>query len=79
MIKQFWKTVKPLFTVQTKFSEKITAVEGDKIFKWDAKDAELLNAFYSNLLKNLKIPEFDKVNSFAEEVSHPILKAISKT
>ena len=31
-MKQFWKTVKPLFSDQTKFSEKIEPMEGDKIF-----------------------------------------------
>ena len=44
-----------------------------------AKYAKLLNAVPSNLVKNLKIPEFDKVKSFAEEISHAILEAILKT
>ena len=33
----------------------------------DAKDAEILNTFFSNLVKNLKIPVFEEVNLFAEK------------
>ena len=55
--------------------EKIMLVEVDKIFI----RAKLLNAlFLSNLVKNLKIAVFKEVNPFAEEMSHPTLKAIFK-
>ena len=46
-------------------------VEGDKIFTQDDKCGKLLNAFLSNLVKNLKILEFKEVNHFVEEISHP--------
>ena len=36
-----------------------------------------MNAF-SNPVKNLKIPEFEKVNLIAEKAQHPILKVILK-
>ena len=68
-----------LFSDQKKSSEKITLVAGDKIFTQHAKYAKLLNAVPSNLVKNLKIPEFNKVNSFAEEISRAILEAFLKT
>lgn len=44
--KQFSKTIKPLFLIkfQTKSSDKITFLEGDKTFTQDAiKNAEILN------------------------------------
>ena len=36
-------------------------------FREDAKDAEILNTFFSNLVKILKIPVFEEVNLFAEK------------
>ena len=39
-------------------------------------NAELLNFFFSNAVKNLKIPEFSDSNPLAENIPHPIFKAI---
>ena len=39
---------------------------------------ELLNSFFSNAVKNLKIPEFSDSNPLAENTPHPIFKAILK-
>ena len=49
-----------------------------KIFIKDAKNAEDLNTFFSNAVKNIKIPDPEEVNHFAEKLSQPILKAIFK-
>ena len=35
-------------------------------------------ATVSNLVKNLKIPEYEEVNPFVEKISHLVLKAIFK-
>ena len=67
IIKQFSKTVKPLFSDQRNSSENNTPGGGDNIFTRDAKYVKPLNTF-SNLVKNLKIPEFKQVNPFAEEI-----------
>ena len=42
----------------------------------DVENAEILNTFFLNPLKNLKIPESVDVNPFAQKMSHPVLKAI---
>ena len=42
------------------------------------QNAELLNIFFSNAVKNLKIPRFSNTNSFVERLSDPVLKAILK-
>ena len=52
--KQFWRTVKPLFSDKTKSNEKITLVEDETVITQDEKNAELLNLFYSSAVKNLK-------------------------
>ena len=41
----------------------------------DKENAELLNSFFSNAVKNLQIPEFGDSNPLAENIPHPIFKA----
>ena len=54
-------------------------VENDEIISEDRKIAESLNSFFSNIVKNLKIPEYRLHNdSLFENVSNPIFKAILK-
>ena len=76
--KQFWRTVKPLLSDKSKSNEKITLVEGDKITSEDKSNAEIPNSFFSNAVKNLKIPEFNDINTLAENIPHPVFKAIPK-
>ena len=52
--KQFWRTVKPLFSEKTKSNEKITLVEDETVTAQDKKIAELLNFFFQMQLKVLK-------------------------
>ena len=44
----------------------------------DEQNAVLLILFFSNAVKNLKIPEFSDTNPLAERHSDPTLKAILK-
>ena len=76
--KQFWRTVKPLLADQIKPSNKITLVEGEEIIYDDKENAEILNKFFSNAVKNLKIPEYQEADPYADNISHPIFKAIMK-
>ena len=59
-------------------SEKITLVEGKKIINDDGETAEILNTFFPNAIKNLKIPEYQETDPLANNISHPIFKAICK-
>ena len=76
--KQFWKTVKPLLSNKVKSSEKITLVEGEEIITEDGENAEILNKFFSNAVKNLKIPEYQEADPLANNISHPIFRAMMK-
>ena len=76
--KQFWKTVKPLLSDKSKSNEKIILVEDNEIINEDKDNAGRLNSSFSNAVKNLKIPEFSETNPLAENISHPIFKAILK-
>ena len=67
-----------LLSDKSKSNEEITLVEDKKIICEDKDNAELLNSFFSNAVKNLKIPEFSDSNPLAEHIPHPIFKAILK-
>ena len=61
-----------------KSPEKITLVKGEEIINKDGKNAEIFNIFFSNEVESLKILEYRETDSHANDVSHPIFKAILK-
>ena len=59
--------------------EQILLVENNEIISENSKIAELLNSFFSNIVKNLKIPGYRLHNdSLFENVTDAILKVILK-
>lgn len=68
------RLVKPLLSDKSKSKEKITLTEGKKLITKDKGNTELLNLFFCNTVKNLKIPEFSDTNPQAENIFHPIFK-----
>ena len=76
--KRFWKTVKSLLSDKVKSLEKITLVHGDKITTNDDENSKILNSFFSNMVKHLKIPQFKNIDFSAECISHSALKAMMK-
>ena len=62
--KSSWKTVKPSLSYKTTSDEEITLIEKDKIIKTDSNTANVLNTFFSTIISNLNIPEY--------QVSDPI-------
>ena len=67
--KQYWREVKPLFSDKTKSNEKITLAEDETVTAQDEQNAELFDLFFSNAVKNLKIPRFSDTNPLAERLS----------
>ena len=61
-----------------KSPEKITLVKGEEIINKDGKNAEIFNILFSNEVESLKILEYRETDSHANDVSHPIFKAILK-
>ena len=70
--------VKPLLSDKSKSYEKITLVEAKKIISENKDNQELLNSFFANAVKNLKIPEFSNANPLVDNIFHPIFKALLK-
>ena len=72
-----WLATTKFFLVKPIEGWKITLIEGEEIIK-DGENAEILNAFFSNAVKNLKIPEYQETDFLVNKISHPIFKAILK-
>ena len=69
--KTFWKTVKPFLSDKIVSKEQIFLVENDEI---ESKIAVSLNSFFSNIVKNLKIPGYRPHNdSLFENASDPVI------
>ena len=76
--KNFWKTVKPFLSDKSVNSDKIHLIENGELINSKSKTAKVLNEFFSNIVKNLKIPEYENLNCNFEKVKDPVLKAILK-
>ena len=55
--KKFWQTVKPFISEKNKPKEKSTLVKNEEIISDGVEVANPLNNYFSNVVKNLKIPE----------------------
>ena len=62
-----------------KSREKITLVKNEEVISDDVEVANTLNNYFSNVVKNLKIPEKFVTDSLPQSLSrHPTLNAILK-
>ena len=59
-------------------SGKITLVDNEKIITNDKEKAKVLKYFFSNIIKNLNIPQKYYSDSIIENVKDPTIKAILK-
>ena len=53
--KQFWKTVKPLFSRKAGDNERITLIEGVKVISKDREVAETFKSYFETIVENLGI------------------------
>ena len=76
--KQFWKVVKPLFSDKSNSRNKINLTENGKYIKTKMKTPKVFYSFFSNVVKNLKIPQYSNSDPIAQNIEDPTLKAIEK-
>ena len=74
--KTFWKTVKPMLSKKIKSNERIDLIENDEIIKTEKGIANVLNAFFSNIVQNLDIQQYNVDDPICENINDPLLKAI---
>ena len=73
--KKFWKTVKPVLSKKNKSNERITLIENDEIIKTEKGTAKVLNTFFSNIVQNLDIQQYNVDDPIFENINDPLLKA----
>ena len=66
--KNFWKTVKLFLSDKSINSNKIHLNENGELINSKSKTAQVLNKFFSNIVKNLKIPEYENLNRNFQKV-----------
>ena len=76
--KKFWKTVKPYLSDKSVKCDKVNLNENGELLKSESETAEVFNNFFSNIVKNLKIPEYKNLNTNIENVKDPVFRAILK-
>ena len=72
--KKFWKTVKPFLSDKSINSDKIHLNENGELINSKSKTAEVLNEFFPNIVKNLKISTYENLNHNFEKILKAILK-----
>ena len=74
--KTFWKTVKPFLSDKIVSTEGITLIDNGEVVATEQDIANVLNTFFSNIVTNLKIPEYADYDPIANNISDSILKVI---
>ena len=73
---KFWKIVKPLFSEKVTPNENITQVDNNNIICSDIEIAERLNAFFSNVVKELNIKIKEDLLCDVSSINDPVERAI---
>ena len=77
--KPFWKTVKPFLSKKIHLSDIINLTEKEiNSLLTNFQVAKELNNFFANVVKNLKIYNYENCDCLAEIIDDPTLKAIVK-
>ena len=77
--KRFWKTVKFFLSNKVRFSERINLTEKKNSLITDCGEVpEELNSFFSYVVKNLNIPNYEGCDPVSDNIDHFTLKAIVK-
>ena len=76
--KKFWKTVKPFLSNKSIQTSQITLVDEDNIISEDSEVAEVLNNFFDNAVKDLKINENQYILSNTNGIDNPVDIAVEK-
>ena len=70
--------MKPYLSDKSVKSDKIHLNENGNLIKGESETTEVLNNFFSNIVKKLKIPEYENLNSNIENIKDPVSRAILK-
>ena len=65
-----------MLSKKIKFDERINLIENDEIIKTEKGTEKVLNAFFSNIIQNLDIQQYNVDDPICENINDPLLKAI---
>ena len=74
--KTIWKIVKPMLSEKIKSNKRTTLIENDEIIKTEKGTAKVVNTFFSNIVQNLDIQQYNVDDPICENINDPLLKAI---
>ena len=64
-----------MLSKKIKSSERISLIENDEIIKTEKGTAKILNAFFSNIVQNLDIQQYNLNDPLCENVNETLLKS----
>ena len=76
--KKFWSVVKPILSNKVVSNEKVTLIEDNNIVENDEKTATVFNNFFSNIIKNLGVPQYNEIDPVSQNLDNTLMKAIMK-
>ena len=76
-IKQFYKVVKSLFSNASYSSNKINLTENCELVKTKIKTTEVLNGLFSNIVKILKISQYEEYDPILRNTKDSNLKVVA--
>ena len=74
----FWKTVKPFSSDKMTSREEIILIENEAIVSSEKNTTQLLNTFFSNVVANVNILEYNQCDPIAGNIDDLISKFIVK-
>ena len=72
--KQLWKTIKPLISDKSVSRNRKNLIEKKEKVKSESETAEILNKFFSNIVKNIGISVYDDFDQIIENMKDPVFK-----
>ena len=70
--KLFWNTIKPFFSDKGTTREKYTLIEEEEILDDDQKIFTVFNDFFSSIVSNLNIPQYEDQNVNLDNIDDPL-------
>ena len=65
-----------MLSKKIKFDERINLIENDEIIKTEKGTEKVLNAFFSNIIQNLDIQQYNVDDPICKNINDPLLRAI---
>ena len=65
-----------MFSRKVKSNERITLIENDEIIETERGTAKVLNAYFSNIVQNLDIQQYNVDDLICENINDQLLQAI---